>query len=99
MSAFPANFSMSQNQSVVIEYTVAAGNGATGFYALDPDGCTPGFPLAVGHEPSEVNSSDFPRFFDELVCSTLPQPQSQIVGYTGASIAYLTSERVSTLPG
>jgi len=50
-------------------------------------------PIAVGHLPSEVNASDFPHYEVGIVngCA-LDGFNAQIIGYTGASIAYLRSE-------
>lgn len=60
VTASPALISIPSGQSTVIEYTVTAGQGSTGFYSLSTaEACVP-VPVAVGDEPSRVNASDFP---------------------------------------
>ena len=91
ISASPADISIAEGQSAVVEYTVAAGQGSTGFYGLTVlQLCAP-VPLAIGYDPSQVNSTDFPGLFGIRNCpAQFLSPQ--IVGYTGASIAYLKTE-------
>jgi hypothetical protein len=91
VTASPALISIPPGQSTVIEYTVTAGQGSTGFYSLSMAEACGQVPVAVGDEPSRVNASDFPGSFGSYFCpgQTL---YSTIVGYTGASIAYLTNE-------
>jgi len=91
INASPANVSIAQGQSAVVEYTVAAGQGSTGFYGLSVlQMCVP-IPLAVGYVPSQVNSTDFPGLFGLRNCpAQFLSPR--ILGYTGASIAFLKTE-------
>ena len=91
INASPANISIAHGQSAVVEYTVAAGQVSTGFYGLTLlQMCTP-IPLAVGYGSSQVNSTDFPGLFGMRSCPA-QFLDAQIVGYTGASIAYLKTE-------
>jgi hypothetical protein len=95
-SASPENISLSAGQSGVVEYTIAAGKNSTGFVGLSLGlftafGCS-SIPLAVGYSPSEVNDSDFPLYYANLPNCPTPAARAQIVGYTGASIAYLRGE-------
>ena len=88
ISASPPSISIGKGQSVVVEYTVAAGQSSTGFYGLSlSDMCIP-VPLSVGYEPSQVNSTEFPGLFGVYNCPNY-NLGAQIVGYTGASIAFL----------
>ena len=61
VSAFPATVNLTANINyVVVLYTVTALANSTGYYSNGPAfACGFGFPLAVGHPASDVNSSDF----------------------------------------
>jgi hypothetical protein len=95
-SASPENISLSAGQSNVVDYTIAAGKNSTGFVGLSLGLFTAfkcsSIPLAVGYSPSQVNDSDFPLYYAGLPNCPTPAARAQIVGYTGASIAYLRSE-------
>ncbi len=97
-SASPGNISLSAGQTTVIQYKVSTGENSTGFDGLwlGPSysfGCT-AIPVAIGYLPSQVNSSDFPNYaFGLPECNTGPL-EGQIIGYTGASVAYLRSGRI-----
>ena len=91
VTASPALISIPPGQSTIVQYTVTADQGQTGFYGLSmAETCAP-IPVAVGHEPSQVSASDFPGLFGSYFCEG-DMLYSAIVGYTGASIAYLTNE-------
>ena len=47
--------------------------------------------IAVGYQPSQVNTSDFPGYFGVRPCPEQTM-DAQITGYTGASLAYLETE-------
>ncbi|MDG6915441.1 MAG: hypothetical protein JRN58_03150 [Nitrososphaerota archaeon] len=91
----PENLSLSAGQITVVEYKVSTGENSTGFdglwltpmYAMDCNA----IPFAVGYSPSSVNSSDFPGGFGLPMCNIGPL-NGQIIGYTGASVVYLTEE-------
>lgn len=90
-TASPADVYVTDGQSVGVEYTLTTGPESTGFYGLGLlQFCVP-VPVAVGYEPSQVNSSDFPGLFGAHFCPAAQVLDARIVGYTGASIAYLTS--------
>ena len=82
----------SGGQSTVIEYKVAAAHNATGFYKFSMTGACFQLPLAIGLQPSQVNSSDFPGFWNPCASSGGFTLLPQIIGYSGASIASLTNE-------
>src|SRR5271155_2457799 len=102
-----ANITLAPGQSTVIEYKVSTGENSTGFdgLGLGPMGslnCT-AIPIAVGYQPSQVNLSDFPNIYSSGVfgggvpsCYQGPL-RGQIIGYTGASIAYLRGEKILNL--
>lgn len=100
-SALPENVSLSAGQTTVVEYKISTGKNSTGFDGLwlgpiQSFGCAP-VHLAIGFLPSQVNSSDFPNYQAGLPECFYPPLQAQIIGYSGASIAYLRSERIVTL--
>jgi len=73
-----------------VAYSVALLDNSTGFYGISLfQFCTP-FPLAVGYEPSQVNSSDFPGLFGMRSCPAQIM-SGWIAGYSGATIDYLRS--------
>jgi hypothetical protein len=87
----PANVSLSQGHRALVEYAVTAGQAAAGFFGLSVlQFCAP-IPLAVGYEPPQINSSDFPGFFGARFCPA-QSLDAKIVGFVGASIAYLRTE-------
>jgi hypothetical protein len=89
-SASPPEVFLTQGETAAVEYVVTAGPQSRGFYGVGLlNFCIP-VPLAVGYEPSQVNSTDFPGLFGARFCPA-EVLDTQIVGYTGASIAYLTS--------
>ena len=91
VSASPADLFVSDGQNVDIEYTLVAGPNSTGFYGLGLlQMCIP-MPVAIGYQASQVNSSDFPGFFDARFGCPAQVLGAQIVGYSGGSIAYLRS--------
>ena len=91
IGASPADVFVTQGESVEVDYTVATGNDSRGFYGIGMlQFCLP-VPLAVGYEPSQVNSTDFPGFFGVRFGCPAQFLDAQIIGYTGGSIAYLTS--------
>jgi len=66
----------------------AKGSSAAGFYGLKIlQVCVP-IAIAVGYQPSQVNTSDFPGYFGVRPCPGQTM-DAQITGYTGASVAYL----------
>jgi len=81
--------------TALVEYSVGLSHNSTGFYGISLfQFCSP-FPLAVGYEPSQVNSSDFSGLFSVRYCP-LQSMSGQIVGYSGASIDYINSVTRST---
>lgn len=96
----PGDFSIDTNQSIVAEYKISTGENSTGFDGLGPSntilGCR-SIPLAIGYSLSQVNNSDFPPYAGlPEGCATSPLV-GYVIGYTGANIAYLTSERTTNL--
>jgi hypothetical protein len=93
ISASPAELFLAQGEGVVVEYIVEAGQDSNGFYGLSLLGgmCIP-TPIAVGYQPSQVNSTDYPGLFDTVGGCPAGVLDGHIIGYTGAKIAYLTSE-------
>lgn len=89
VSASPADLFISDGQNVDIEYTLVAGPNSTGFYGLGLlQMCFP-VPIAIGYEPSQVNSTDFPGLFGARFGCPAQVLGAQIIGYSGGSIAYL----------
>jgi hypothetical protein len=73
-----------------VAYSVALLGNSTGFYGiLLFQFCAP-LPLAVGYEPAQVDSSDFPGLFGVRSCPAQIM-SGWIVGYSGATIDYLQS--------
>ena len=73
-----------------VTYSVSLLDNSTGFYGISLfQFCGP-FPLAVGYEPAQVNSSDFPGLLGPRDCPAQIM-SGQIVGYSGATIDYLRS--------
>jgi len=91
VTAYPATISIPPGRSTtIIEYIVVAPQDSRGFYGLDvTSDCGP-IPIAVGYEPSQVNSSDFPG----LACGSSGGVLGTVIAnYTaGASIANLGPE-------
>jgi hypothetical protein len=99
-SASPKNISLSVGQSGIIEYEVAAGRNSTGFVGLGlwpPVMNCRSIPLAVGYPPSQVGPSYFPNYEAGPQSCPVGGIASKIIGYTGASVAYLRSGYRSTL--
>ncbi len=91
----PRDFSIDTNQSIVAEYKISTGENSTGFDGLGPSNsilACRSIPLAVGYSPSQVNNSDFPPYATLPEGCFSPPLIGYIIGYTGASIAYLRSE-------
>jgi len=100
----PRDFSIDTNQSIVAEYKISTGENSTGFDGLGPTNWIPSsvfpcrsIPLAVGYSPSQVNNSNFPPYAGLPEGCFSPPLVGYIIGYTGASIAYLRSERAINL--
>ena len=100
----PRDFSIDTNQSIVAEYEISTGENSTGFDGLGPTNWIPysafpcrSIPLAVGYSPSQVNNSDFPPYAGLPEGCFSPPLVGYIIGYTGASIGYLRSERTINL--
>jgi hypothetical protein len=97
-TATPENISLSAGQGTVVEYKLSTGENSTGFDGLNvgplgDSGCR-AIPLAVGYLPSQVNSSDFSSYYQGFPECPPGNLVAAVVGYTGASIAYLRSETV-----
>jgi hypothetical protein len=94
--ATPENISLSAGQSTVVEYRISTGENSTGFDGLNvgPLGALDcaALPVAVGYQPSQVNSSDFSSYYHGITSCPLSGVLGSIVGYTGASVVYLRNE-------
>lgn len=95
----PQNFSITTNQTVVVEYEISTGENSTGFDGLGPSNSIPysvfacrSIPLAVGYSASQVNNSDFPPYAGLPEGCLQPPLVGYIIGYTGGSVVYLTEE-------
>jgi hypothetical protein len=101
-TASTENISLSPGQTTVVEYKLSTGEDSTGFDGLFVGpvaamACA-AFPVAIGYLPSQVNSSDFSSNYDHSIsCGAEGTLIGLVIGYTGASIAYLRSERTINL--
>jgi hypothetical protein len=77
----------------------SSGKRSSGFYGLGvSQACPPPIPIAVDHAPSGVSASDFRGLFATWNCP-LFSLDAQVVGYTGASVAYVENESSFVLTG
>ena len=93
-NASPVSILFSQGESIVVEYTISAGENSTGFVGLSEGyylECA-SIPVAVGYPSSQVNASDFPGY-GSIVGGCPGSPvEAQIIGYTGGSVVYLAED-------
>jgi hypothetical protein len=92
-TAAPAYLSLAEGRTTYVKYAVTAGQNATGFYGISLFQLCGLTPIAVGHESSQINSSDFPGLLGGFYFGCPPITlQAQIAGYDGANVTYLRSE-------
>jgi hypothetical protein len=85
ITAFPANLSLKQGQSVNVTYTVTIGPDTKGFYDITLYQICRPLPLAVDYPSSAVTPADFPGVNGIRSC---PAQFLDVVitGYSGASL-------------
>jgi len=93
-NASPVSILFSRGESIVVEYTVSAGENSTGFVGLSEGyylECA-SIPVAVGYPSSQVNASDFPGYGSAYTFCPPSPVEAQIIGYTGGSLLYLAED-------
>jgi hypothetical protein len=91
ITASPAYISVSKGQTVGVEYIITTGAESRGFYGLSLlQTCAP-IPFAVDYAPSELDLGDFPWVSESIMCPFALTLDSEMVGYTNASIGYIST--------
>jgi hypothetical protein len=87
VASSPQSIVISNETDVLVQYTLSAASGSKGFYMLGiPDNC-PSIPLAVGYQPGQLTTSNFPGI-GPIPCPA-PVVQVDILAVSGASAIYL----------